>query len=320
MQIFLSTVVRQNPLEQGGELIHLDWAEKKVVNTVPLVPTEPAIQDPNARGSSRGGRGIVRHQGLLYVALYHSIGVFDLQFQRKGTLTHPLFAGLHEVFAEGDRLWVAATAIDAALCIDFQGQLQTSWWAREEPFLQNHFGLEPLGIDKTADNRLRWLAERINKDPSHTHLNAVAVHNGELLVLLNRFGTVYNVTQQKIVLADPEIVGCHNLVFLEDRILINDSRRSQMLLYDHQGNLQRTIDLLAFPDIHRIYQTVRGASATKRAIFVRGLSVIDSRRIMVGFSPATLAEIDLQTGALLDWFQYSDNAAVCVHGLLACSA
>ena len=60
--------------------------------------------------------------------------------------------------------------------------------------------------------------------PGHTHLNAVAVRKGQMCVLLNRFGLVYNTITDSILIEDPSIIGCHNLVFLGDKILINDSK------------------------------------------------------------------------------------------------
>jgi hypothetical protein len=64
MRVFVSTVVRGAPVEAGEELISLDWQKKKVLNRVPIFPTNPTIPDPNSRGGVRRGRGFHRLRAL----------------------------------------------------------------------------------------------------------------------------------------------------------------------------------------------------------------------------------------------------------------
>ena len=319
MDVFFTTVVRQAPVDEGGELVHLDWSSKKVVERIPLVPVNPSVDDPNPRGNARGGRGIVRIGDLIYVATYHSLNLFDVSLKPKGRISHGLFVGLHELCDSGDTLWLASTAIDAAVGIDYKGNLIDSWWARENPKLKQRLLLEPLPIDRNADNRLLWLQGKKMKGPSHTHLNAVAFRDGDLYCLLNSFGLVYNTVTDRIVVEDSSIIGCHNLVFIGNRMVINNSRGKCIMVYTLDGQLTREIKLLGYPEICAIHESVINVSPTKRVLFIRGLSPIDQSRILVGFSPATIVEIDLETGRLLDLFQYSQDVAVCVHGLLACN-
>ncbi|NUO08077.1 MAG: hypothetical protein HUU08_05245 [Candidatus Brocadia sp.] len=320
MDVFFSTVVRQAPVTQGGELVRINWATKKIIARKPLTPTDPPItekDDPNPRGNARGGRGIIRWGDMLYAAVYHSLLLFDTDLNPKGKITHNLFVGLHELYNNKDTIWVASTAIDGAICIDPLGNLLESWWARENFKLQRHCKLNTLPINKAIDNRLLWLKLQPNKHPSHTHLNAVAVHKGQLYVLLNRFGLVYNTKTDSILIEDPSIIGCHNLVFFDDRILINDSQGKRVVVYSQDGKFINEIDLLAYPEILAIHNAEIDCYEEKKRLFVRGLTPIDDKRILVGFSPATIAEIELDSGRLLDIYQYSTDIAVCVHGLLA---
>lgn len=320
MDVFFSTVVRQSPIAQGGELVRVDWTTKKVIAKKPLVPIDPPItenDDPNPRGNARGGRGILRYGNILYVAIYHSLLLFDTSLNLKDKVTNNLFVGLHEVYHNDDTIWVASTAIDGAICIDPHGNFIDSWWARENPSIQRLFTLEPLSINKNVDNRLLWLKVQPSKQPSHTHLNAVAVNKGQLHVLLNRLGVVYNTKTDDVVLEDTSIIGCHNLVFLGERMLINDSLGKRVMVYSHTGKLIREINLLAYPEVSAIHDEETTNFYEKRRLFVRGLSPINNDRILVGFSPATIVEIELNSGRLLDLYRYSEDVAVCVHGLLA---
>ena len=77
MRVFLSTVVRGAPAVGGGELISLDWTTKRILNRVPVFPTNPDVEDPNSRGNARGGRGIALLPDELFVANYHSLAGFN---------------------------------------------------------------------------------------------------------------------------------------------------------------------------------------------------------------------------------------------------
>ncbi len=316
MDIFFTTVVRNAPLEDGGELVGVNWETKQILGKMPLVPDNPSFVDPNPRGNGRGGRGILKIGDLLYVALYHKILLFNKGLGKIGEIGNELFVGLHEMCAIDGAIWAASTAIDGAISFDSKGRLLDHWWPRENIKLQKRFGIKPLNIDKSIDNRLLWLQTKEQKGSSHTHLNAVAFLDNQLHVLLNRFGLVYNTYTNAVVIDDPKIAGCHNLVFVGDLILINDSHGKRMMVYNIDGRFIREINLLSFPEVKTIYnQVLRTSSGVKRPLFVRGLCHISGTRVLVGFSPATVVEIDLKSGQLLDMFCYSHDVAVCVHGL-----
>ena len=65
------------------------------------------------------------------------------------------------VVARNDKM----VAINSALAVDLSGQVLDSFWPREVPTLQRGYGLEPLAIDKEADNRTRWLHYGVPKSP-----------------------------------------------------------------------------------------------------------------------------------------------------------
>lgn len=320
MDVYFTTVVRAAPLISGGELVRIDWRDKKILGRQPIFPPEPCFDDPNPRGNGRGGRGIVQWSDRIYVATYHTLLIFDRELNQIGKISHDLFVSIHELHVrhEDDSLWVAATAIDAAIGINASGTIIGSFWPRETPFLQEQLSLTPLAIDKERDNRTLWLHDKEQKGESHTHLNAVACYRGEMYILLNRYGLVYNSSSGKIILEKKALLGCHNLVFLGNNFLINDSRRHRVFMFSLAREMVKEIKLLQYPEIRALYQqTKQSADKGKKALFVRGLYALDDERILVGFSPATVAELDLSSGKLVDFFNYSEDVAVCIHGLMA---
>lgn len=318
MRIYFSIVTRRVPHEQGGELVALDWDTKRVLARIPMRATDPDVTDLNPRGGARGGRGILRRGDRLFAANYHTLEIFDPDLRRLGRVSHPLFAGIHEL-CDGDNgaIWAACTSLDAAIAIDEHGQRLDSFWPRENPTLQRRFGLVPATLDKNADQRLAFVDKSGDKvdDPHHTHLNAVARRDGELFVFLNRLGVIFNVTRDRIEVDDLQAEGSHNLVSDGRRWLISDSRGKGVRIYA-DGELVRRIDFLEHPRIKAIHDAAREANPEQRVLFVRGMQLVGNR-LFVGFSPATIVEFEYSSGTLVDLFQYSTRVKDCVHGLLA---
>lgn len=338
MNVFFSTVVRSAPLERGGEVVKLDWARKRVVATRPIVPTDPVVTDPNPRGGTRGGRGILIGDGEVLVASYHSIHVFDENLQREvRRITNPLFANLHELAWDGNQIWTACTAIDAAIKVESTGAAIAAWWPREDLLTASRFGLAPLAIDKRADNRLRFLGAS-DIAPGHVHLNAIALNGPRPLVLLNRNGAVVALDPTEVLIERTDLRGSHNLLVTRcGRLIIANTLGCSVDVFDLRGRLEKRIELDRFRLVKKILRrfalkrlqawlAVHGRPSSvfyrlfghvqmARPVFVRGLSETPTGTILVGISPAAVLEIDWKTGRLVDAFSYSDDVRVCIHGL-----
>ena len=194
MIVYFDTVRRKRPVREGGELVQLDWSTKKVIKQLPICPSAPDIDyDPNPRGNSRGGKGMLISDNELFVGNYHTILVFDHCLNLKRRITNNLFVNLHEMCfygSDGHNIWVSSTAVDCAVLVNQRGETIKSWWPREEKVLQEKFGLGPLEIDKNTDNRAAYVHADVEKKEGHTHLNSVAKFEDRTYVLLNRQGVV----------------------------------------------------------------------------------------------------------------------------------
>lgn len=320
MIVYFDTVKRKRPVKQAGELIALDWSTKEILKSIPLFPFDPDIDnDPNPRGNSRGGKGMFISGDELFVGTYHSIMVFDLDLNYKRKITTNLFVNIHEMSMDGENIWVSSTAIDVAVLVNRQGITLKTWWPREEPLLQEKYGLVPMNINKNEDNRLSHLHAEASTKEHHTHLNAVVKHDQNTYVLLNKQGVIVQIEPDvKIVLEDYFIRGAHSPVISSDgnRLLLCSSLRKSIVIYDlEKRKLVRQINLLGYDDIADLCH-VHQEQPFNQSIFVRGMEIIDSRRIMVGISPASILEIDVQNNRLLDFYKYSDEVGDAVHGLV----
>lgn len=332
MIIYFGTVVRAAPVKEGGSLFKLDWDSKTIIGEVPNVPIEPTLyHDPNARGNVRGCRGIRVVNDEVIAADYHTLNVFDRDLNPKRRLTHGLMVGLHETFISGDSIWVASTAIDAALKYRIDdGSLEASHWPREMPELQQSLQLEPLKIDKDIDNRSNFLEQKTYRGSSHLHLNAICEFRGEMYALFHSKNVVVNLSTGAIVIEDPNLKHAHNLIIEEPGVAwINDTYRTVIRQYDlDNGQEIRSINIRKMRGINSLL--LRSASmaikemgvsffgskrkATARPLFLRGLA-INEEYIFAGFSPATIVRIEKRTGKLIDSFYHSNDMRVCIHGL-----
>jgi hypothetical protein len=347
MRVYFTTIVRTAPIPEAGEVVRLDWAQKTVEAHVPIFPENPTLEDPNPRGNTRGGRGIALFDGQVVATSYHTLRIYDEALNPLQDVTHPLLVGLHEVAEDSTnrRVWATSTAIDAVLEIDLEsGEIARQFWPREMPGFQAALGLQPLTIDKSADNRGLFLSREHLENPYHLHLNAVYPWNGELYVLFNAFGAIVNLDRDEVVIQERSLRGGHNLLIREDGLaFVNDTLGHGVRIYDlNKRMLVKAIDLLSFEWVRELVgsdlTTHRWARLLGRwpraaklvrstlgrlglitvtpsvSLFVRGLDRIGDR-LFVGFSPASVVCIDWEREELIDVFNYSRDPHVCVHGL-----
>lgn len=328
MDLYFSTVVRGARISAGGELLRLDWDNKRVVARTPIVP-DPMFEDPNPRGNTRGGKGIELVDDGVLVCSYHTLKIFDPHLNHRRDITHGLMVGLHETFCpDQSRIWITSTAIDAALQFDLSsGALIQSYWPLEMPPIQEAFGVEPAVLDKGADNRGRFLGK---KHGSHVHLNAVSSWRDDIYALFNRYGAIVNLTKREVVTQDARLKGAHNLLVLEDgTAIVNDTRGQTVRFYDlTDGHLLHMIDLMNFRWVRMLLARDRirslgrntlsltglGRPRIARPLFVRGLDLVDNH-LFVGLSPASILCIDLNRSQLVDAYCFSWDIYVTVHGV-----
>lgn len=320
MMVYFSTVRRKRPVREAGELVRLDWRSKQILQRLPLFPADPDIlEDPNPRGNSRGGKGLCIHRNCLIAGTYHTLGVYDPELSLLRRITNPLFVNIHEICPDQDLLWVSSTTIDCALAVDQEGRTIRSWWPREEPRLQEKFGLRPMEIDKTADQRLCHVRAEVSTKEHHTHLNSVFLWNGLPCALLSRQGTVVAIeSPARIIIEHPALCGAHSPAVFPggNRLIAGASQHRSLLLFAlPNGALIEQIRLTDFPEIASLLRQHPDQPFNK-SIFVRGIEILDQDRVLAGIAPAAILEIDVRRKKLLDLYQDSTNVGDTIHGLV----
>ena len=332
-KLVFGTVVRNAPVMDGGEIVLFDWDRKAVLHKQPVYPDNPRMDDdPNPRGNTRGCKGIVVRDGEIIAADFHTLRVYDLSLQHKYNFSHGLMVGLHESFvcASGE-IWVSSTVIDAAVKYDVSDkQMVSSIFPRELPKLQKALDLQAAAIDKSADNRRRFLDGDHLAHDSHLHLNAVAEAGGDTFALFHRQGAICNLTQPEVVVRDENLKKAHNLVFADQHtVIVNDTYRQTVRIYDIRTGTETTsIPLTDFEWIREHGRRAARKNAPRkilkklglssesisRPLFVRGLALAGDL-LYIGMSPAAIVRINWKSGEFVDAFAYSEDPRTCVHGL-----
>ncbi len=351
MDVLFSTIVRTAPTRQAGELVRLNWDTKKVEAKVPIYADQPEVDDPNPRGNTRGGRGIITTDGQIICASWHTLVFYDQDLNEVRRITHPSLVDLHELYLDErmNTLLVTSTALDAVFELDLEtGKFVNEYWPRNVPAIQEALGTVPLQYDPQADNRVAFVTRPYRREPDHLHINAAARACGETFALSNAFGAIINLDRGEVVFQNPALKGAHNLAVDKSKLHITDTSGHRVFMYDTaDGDFRLITDLNIFPAVQRIERQSRPSEWKKKLhllkktplrllkhtpvrrwyyraklnqitpatpLFTRGLDVADDFAF-VGFSPATIAMVNRHTGELLDMYQYSKDVKVCVHGL-----
>jgi hypothetical protein len=333
MKLYFGTVIRKAPVNQSGSIYKLDWDRKQVVAERLMVPKDPSLEhDPNTRGNARGCRGIQVVGNDIIAANYHTLNVYDRDLNLKRTLSHGLMVGLHETFVDGNSIWVTSTSTDSAIKYNLRtGALEDQYWPREMPAFQEALGVEPMDVDKSADNRAAWLDTTRIIGPSHLHLNAVCVFRGEVYALFHSQCCVANLTRGTVVIRNENLKHAHNLIIEEPGVVwINDTHRCTIRQYElatgreicainlrrqkYIGRLLLKSGLRAMREMGlRFFGS--GRKATARPLYLRGLT-LNRDYVFAGFSPATIVCLDKHSGEVLDYYFHTTDVRVCVHGLV----
>lgn len=332
MNIYFSTVKRNSSHESGGELVHLDWSAKTVKARVNIKADRPTLFDTNYGGSSRGGRGILVMNDYVVVASFHSLIFFSLSLDKEiKRISHSKMAGIHEIeLLDRNHILVTCTCLDLLLVINLHtGDLIDEYWLTEEQYVQDAFNITPIGVEKTNDLRSIAITPAIY-EKDQLHLNAVAQFECGIAVLCPKQSSVIDITSKKVLIGHAKLKGAHNLVMLDkNTYLVNGTKSKEILLVDLRiGKLIRALDVSNFPIVKSNMVKNRFRQSLSRGLkkyglskknpsnhsFLRGMAVVNDH-IFVGISPATILCIDRKNFSLVDYYAYSEDVSLCIHGL-----
>lgn len=316
LRVYASTVIRGSKDEEmTGFIYSIDWNKKEIIKKIP-VPIDTSNPFWNSRGGNRGGRGIVYHGNKLYVATAMSILVYDLDLNLIDKISNPLFAGVHEMCKEADGIWVTSTVHDLVLKVDFNGETIEEWWGSEDKTLQNKFGFKGRNLNLNLDFPEESFKEAYEKycDEEIFHINTVCVNERGVYILSSKKKSFMKIKPDpsQVIIKDTSLKGPHNGIFTNSgRIIINNTGKQTVRIYNEQnGELLKEIKT-------KIYKNLMGGNQFAKPGWQRGLTNVHSNYYLVGTSPATLFELDIERELIGEDLVLEDDVTHCIHGVLS---
>ena len=332
MRVIATSVVRESTFgkQKTGYVYEVDWETERVFRRFPVPDPRYPESDDNPRGGIRGGRGVASTRHGIFLANYDTIYRYDDDCNVLEQMSHDLFVGLHEIYWDGEHLWVTATGIDAVLRVGIDGTVEVAW-DPHAPDLARQFGLRrrPTPLVARADGET--LQPPMLDD---CHINGVTHADGDLVVncglvrkrrslgarvaqwaartqaALGREGRSRSASGSRSIvvrirdgatetLVDLEGGGSptHNGQLLdENRVAVNESETN-------------TLRVFSVPDRREV------ARVRVEGTWLRGLYPLAGGRVLVGTAPAAIALIDLGSQAVEKRLELSENPNEAIHGL-----
>lgn len=192
MPLFIvSTVRRRCPADEpSGYIYVVDPHQRRVVQRSSIVEPLYRELDNNPRGGMRGGKGISVRPDQIALANFSFIQRYDPQWNLLGVITHPSCAGIHDIFFDGDSLWVAAARADLLMRFSLAGTLMDYIYLRQpSPAIEQLSWQPPILLDEEQilngriDFRHPQSVEKETYDRAHVN-SMCRLPDGDLLVSL----------------------------------------------------------------------------------------------------------------------------------------
>jgi hypothetical protein len=299
--------VRQGESHGGVYLVDLQASSCEQV----LDWTDASI-DWEGRGGDRGLRGIAFHGEEIFLAASDEIFVFDRDMQRKGSFRNPYLHLCHEIFIDGDRLYMASTGFDAVLEYDLAAGAFTRGWCLRYSNAWKFRRTLKLKL-KPSLSRFDPNASGGPKPGDTSHVNHVWVQDGAIYASGTKMPALWRIDGARLARISRLPFGTHNARPFRDGALFNHTRTDRIVYADREGEVVASAPLPSYPKEQLLHADIPEDLA--RPTFGRGLTVLADGRIVGGSSPATISVYDLDAGEVLTSVNLTMDVRNAVHGL-----
>lgn len=204
----------------------------------------------------------------------------------------------------------ASTRMDSVVWCDWGGKVNRVWCATEDPLLtQGDLGVPHIRRETNSDWRSLYPAE------NPTHLNCVSFLGADVLVALHNQAILWNIDSGNIHHdARPFSASkTHNHQRLQDgSIVLNDTRSGKFLRF--MAGATTCIDVSA-AGVSANRPTGLSAPWAVEHGWLRGFSLIDPHRVILGQCPACLVTLNAETKKIERVLRLSEDWRVSVNGL-----
>jgi hypothetical protein len=299
--------VRQGESHGGVYLVDLEGGTSEQI----LDWTDASI-DWEGRGGDRGLRGIAFHGDQIYLAASDEIFIYDRDMQPQGSFRNPYLHLCHEMFIDGDRLYLASTGFDSVLEYDLATGAFTRGWCLRYSSAWKFRRTLKLEV-KPSLSRFDPNSPGGPAPGDSSHVNHVWLQDGSIFASGTKMPALWRIDGERLERFARVPFGTHNTRPFRDGVLFNHTRTDRIVYADRAGAVVAAVPLPSYPKEQLLHADIPEDLA--RPTFGRGLTVLTDGRVVGGSSPATISVYDLDVGEVLSSVNLTMDVRNAVHGL-----
>ncbi|MEM2567116.1 MAG: hypothetical protein QXH20_01415 [Candidatus Bathyarchaeia archaeon] len=280
MRVLVTTLHRVSKrMQTHGYLLEIDWENQRITRRIEAPPLWSHFGWRD-RGGRRGLRGITFFKGLIWVASCDALFGLDPQsLEVERIISHPYMSHIHEIEATEEGIWVTSICGNGIFLIDENQQVLKEAWLCGRP---------------TEDLRVK-----LNHDMCKYHFNTVFIDGEEVFAYGLHTGQVFRMWPPPIIEVARLEKDCHNVVKTPYGWFRNVSKESVVRVGDREVKLPR-----------------RGREGEfTQPGWLRGMAWLSETRVLVGSSPASLFEIDIEKMQIVNEMQLEKDVCWTVFGI-----
>ena len=331
MQLVVTTIVRDAPMDLHGFVYLVDWDKKKVLHR--FQPPPPRAEFDIPRGGNRGFRGITFIGDNCYIANHDSVFGYDEDWNLVETIAHPYFASILEIEAERDQIWVVSTGVDGIFKVERDGNIVEEHFVGEYPIeYRSQLGIRERKVDRSVDHR----ETEPDTSSNVAHPNGINLVDDRPYVTLYRPGALIGLNPFEVIWRDDSSYGSHSGRLLKNKsqICIAASFKSEFLGIDLKtdenafrvsvledpgkgfslkGMVQQIAHMPVFSRLPTTFilkhapAALRGFLPTSRPGWTRGIALIDNEHLLGGSSSATISMVNMREQTIVEQMQMEDG-------------
>ncbi|MBI3649233.1 MAG: hypothetical protein HY240_10870 [Actinobacteria bacterium] len=309
-RVLLSSVVRSTHQgESHGGVYLVDFGSSEVEQLLDW--DDPSISW-EGRGADRGLRGIAFHHDRVFLAASDEIFVYDRGFSLLGSFRNRYLKHCHEIFVEGDRLFLSSTGFDSVLEYDLRAEAFVRGWCLR--FGSAWRARRRLRIRPRP--RLRAFDPEAGAGPSPgdtCHVNSVFAKDGVLYVAGVGLGTLFAIRDARLERYAKIPYGTHNARPFREGVLMNHTATDRVAYASREGSVLGSFPIPRYDPGELLNASL--PSDLARQAFGRGLAVASEDLFVAGSSPATVTAYRFDPPGVLRSINVSMDVRNAVHGL-----
>lgn len=254
-----------------------------------VVDWNDQVIDWQGRGADRGLRGIAFYNGLTIAAASDEIFVYSQDFKIIKSFRNHYLKHCHEICIAGRHLYLASTGFDTVLVFD----LEQERFVRAYCYRDN---VQPSIVSKmvakfTGGKKLYYAFDPEGSSGPEAadthHINNVFVSDGNIYFSGTKMDALMRVTANE-TLEHAAVIpkGTHNVQFLNDQLVMNNTVADAILIADVKGLKVAQFNIPTYDPA--LLQNHGLPNDHARQAFGRGLC-ISGEFVVGGSSPATIS-------------------------------